>query len=86
MSVKEKDLQQGEMVVGPVKFIAKCHNQVLTMKPKRNQIVDGMVIVIEGEHIRFDRFEYITEDPREIEFIRNHRFFGLEITESAVGN
>jgi hypothetical protein len=67
----------------PVKFVSKCHNQVLTMKPKRNQIIDGMVMVIEGEHIRFDRFEYTTEDPKEINFIRSHKLYGFQISDAA---
>lgn len=67
----------------PIKFVAKCHNQVLTMKPKRNQIVDGMVMVVEGEHIRFDRHEYATSDQREINYLRNHILYGNAITEAA---
>lgn len=79
MAVKEG---QAEIPV-PVKFVSKCHNQVLTMKPKRNQIVDGMVMVVEGEHIRFDRFEYTTEDQREIDFIRKHKLYGFQISDAA---
>lgn len=79
MAVKEG---QTEMAVS-VKFIAKCHNQVLTIKPNRVQIADGIPFPVQGEHIRFDRFEYSTSDPKEIEFIRNHRFYGHQITEAA---
>lgn len=79
MAVKEGQTE----IALKVKFVAKCHNQVLTMKPKRVQIVDGIPFTVEGEHIRFDRFEYITEDEREINFIRNHRMFGSAITEAA---
>ena len=85
MATGAKQMEQGELKVEnkPVKFVAKCHNQILTMKPKRNQIVDGMVMVIEGEHIRFDRFEYTTSDPKEINFIRNHKMFGFGVAEAA---
>lgn len=78
-----RETMEQSTIAVPIKFIAKCHNQILTMKPKRNQIQDGMVMVIEGEHIRFDRFEYATEDPKEINFIRNHKLFGHKITEAA---
>jgi hypothetical protein len=63
------------------KFISKCANQVLTMKPQRNQILDGIVFPVQGEHIRFNNGEYETEDKKEIEFIKKHRLFGSQIAE-----
>lgn len=65
------------------KFVSKCHNQVLTVKPARTQVMDGIVIPVPGEHIRFERGEFITSDKKEIEFIRKHRLFGSTITEAA---
>lgn len=72
-----------EIETNPVKFVAKCHNQVLGMKPKHVQIIDGIPYPVEGKHIRFDHFEYTTDDPKEIEFLRNHKLFGHKITEAA---
>lgn len=66
------------------RFISKCSNQVLTIKPSRNQIVEGIVENISGEHIRFENGVYETEDKKELEFLRKHRFFGNRIFEDKV--
>lgn len=58
------------------KFISRCSNQVLTMKPQRQQIIDGIVLPVPGEHIRFDNGEFSTSDKKEIEFLRKHRLNG----------
>lgn len=67
------------------KFLSKCHNQILTMKPQRNQVLEGIVMPVPGEHIRFNGGEYETTDKKEIEFIRNHRLFGSQIVEDKRG-
>jgi hypothetical protein len=67
------------------KFIAKCSNQVLCMKPQRVQVVDGIVLPVPGEHIRFNNGEYETADKKEVEFIKNHRLFGSQIFEDKRG-
>lgn len=67
------------------KFISKCSNQVLCMKPQRPQIIDGIVIPVPGEHIRFENGEYETSDKKEIEFITKHRLFGSQIFEDKRG-
>lgn len=63
------------------KFISKCHNQVLCMKPKRNQTNNGITEVIEGQHIRFENGEFETDKKDESAFIRKHRLFGNQIFE-----
>lgn len=63
------------------KFISRCNNQVLCIKPKRVQIIDGISQIVEGEHIRFENGEYETNDKKEIEYLRKHRFFGTSIFE-----
>lgn len=60
-----------------MRFIAKCQNQVLTVKPTRRTIVDGVAVVTPGEHIKFDRGEYVTEDKKEIAFLQKHRLYGV---------
>lgn len=73
------------------KFISKVSNQVLTIKPQRTQVIDGIVQPIPGEHIRFQNGEYecnekSAEGKKHAEFIRNHRLFGSRIfEEKAVG-
>lgn len=64
-----------------VKFLSKCENQVLTMKPNRVQIYDGIAMSVPGKHIRFYRGEFQTVNEDEIEFIRNHRLYNVTITE-----
>lgn len=64
-----------------MKFISKCSNQVLCMKPQRVTVVEGMPISVPGEHIRFENGEFETADDQQIEFIRTHRFFGNQIFE-----
>jgi hypothetical protein len=63
-----------------MKFISKCENQVLTIKPNRQSVQDGIVIHVPGEHIRFQNGEFETTDKKEIEFIKNHRLYGNAIT------
>lgn len=63
------------------KFISRCPNQVLTMKPSRQQVLDGIVFPVPGEHIRFNGGEYETDDKKEINFIQKHRLFGSQIFE-----
>lgn len=63
------------------KFISKCPNQILCIKPQRMQVLDGIPVPIPGEHIRFENGEYVTENKKEIEFIHKHKFFGVRITE-----
>lgn len=65
-----------------MKYISKCHNLVLTMKPNRMQIVDGMAISVPGEHVRFSNSEFDTEDKKTIEFLGKHRLKGTAFTES----
>ncbi|PLR84660.1 hypothetical protein CVD25_01095 [Bacillus canaveralius] len=64
-----------------MKFRSKCDNQVLCVKPARNQVQDGIVLQIPGEHIRFNSGEYETTDKSEISFLKKHRLFGVEIFE-----
>lgn len=63
------------------KFISRCSNQVLCIKPKRNQILEGVVQVMEGEHIRFENGEFHTDDKKQIDFIKKHRLYGNQIFE-----
>lgn len=63
------------------KFISKCQNQVLCMKPKRHQVLDGITQVVEGQHIRFENGEFETANKDEITYIRKHRLFGNQIFE-----
>lgn len=63
------------------KFIARCQNQVLCMKPNRVQIIDGITVPVPGQHIRFENGEVETTDKEEIAFIRKHRLFGGQIFE-----
>ncbi|GIO13539.1 hypothetical protein J19TS2_30940 [Cohnella xylanilytica] len=61
------------------KYQSRCHNQVLCIKPARNSIVDGIVVPVPGEHIRFENSEYETDDKKKIDFIERHRLFGTAI-------
>mgnify|MGYP001260819923 CR=1 FL=1 len=63
------------------KFQSRCPNQVLCIKPARNSVVDGIVVPVPGEHIRFENGEYVTNDKDKIAFLRKHRFFGTSIVE-----
>jgi hypothetical protein len=63
------------------KFISKCQNQVLCIKPKRVQVIEGIAQVIEGQHIRFENGEVETSNKDEVAFIRKHRLFGNQIFE-----
>lgn len=63
------------------KFNSKCPNQILTIKPARQQVLDGVVMPVPGERICFYNGEYETTDKKEIEYIRKHRLFGNSIVE-----
>lgn len=64
-----------------MKFISKYKNQVLTMIPDRMQVIDGIAIPVPGKHIRFEGGAYETDAKEEVDYIRNHRFFGTRIFE-----
>ena len=61
------------------KYQSRCPNQVLCIKPARNSVVDGIVVPVPGEHIRFERGEFSTTDKTKISFIEKHRLFGTSI-------
>lgn len=63
------------------KFISKFENHIVCVKPDRQQVVDGIIVNIQGEHIRFNKNEYATKDPKIIEFLRSKDTFGVEIVE-----
>lgn len=61
------------------KFQSRCPNQVLCIKPARNSIIDGIVVPVPGEHIRFEQGEFVTDDKKKIEYLESHRLFGSAI-------
>lgn len=61
------------------KYQSRCPNQVLCIKPARNSIIDGIVVPVPGEHIRFENGEYATDDKKKIEYLQSHRLFGSAI-------
>ena len=61
------------------KYQSKCPNQVLCIKPARSSIIDGIVVPVPGEHVRFENGEYVTTDKKRIDFIEGHRLFGSAI-------
>lgn len=63
-------------------FISKSPNQVLTMVPTRREVVDGVVVIKPGQHIRFNNSEYRTTDKKEIDFVKKHSLFNTAITEA----
>lgn len=65
-----------------MKYISKCHNQVLTIKPNRPQVIDGIVVAIPGEHVRFSNSEFDTEDKKTIDFLSKHRLNGTAFAEA----
>jgi hypothetical protein len=64
------------------KFISKCANQTICMKPNRVQIVDGIAVNVAGQTIRFNNGEYETTDKKEIDFLRKHRLYNVGFTEA----
>lgn len=69
------------MTAKTTKFVSRSPNQVLCIRPSRPQIVEGIVVPVPGQHIRFEQGEYETSDVKEIKFIREHRLFGGAIIE-----
>lgn len=67
-----------------MKFISKCHNQVLTIKPHRVQVVDGISIAVPGEHVRFSNGEFDTDDKKIIDWLSKHRLNGTAFTAAQV--
>ncbi len=67
------------------KFLSKCQNQAICMKPSRVQIYDGIAVPVPGQRILFNNGEYETADKKEIDFLRKHSLFGRGITEATEG-
>ena len=65
-----------------MKYVSKCNNLVLTIKPNRNQVMDGIVITVPGEHVRFNNHEYETSDKQIIVWLKNHTLLGTAFTET----
>lgn len=63
------------------KFSSRCANQVLCMVQARNSIVEGILVPVPGQHIRFENGEYTTTVKKEVDFIKGHRLFGSSIVE-----
>lgn len=68
------------------KFVSKCDNLVLCVRPAHVQIVNGYVNPVQGEHVRFENGLYETDSrstkgKEHDEFIRGHRLFGSQIFE-----
>lgn len=61
------------------KYTSRCPNQVLCMKPARNSIVDGIIVPVPGEHVRFENGEFETTDKDKIAFIERHPLYGTSI-------
>lgn len=79
MSNQETQVAQG--VAAPAKFISRYPDLKLWMRQPVRSVVEGVVNLDPGKAIRFVHHEYTTSDPDEQAFIRNHRFFGFDITE-----
>jgi hypothetical protein len=68
-------------------FLSKIRELRLVMKPKwvSKDPVMG-VTVHEGRHIQFTEGRYETNDPEEIEFIKNSSAFGSKVTSIEAGD
>lgn len=67
-----------------MKYISKCHNLVLTMKPHRMQLVEGIAYPVPGEHARFSSNEFETDDKKIIEWMSKHRLNGTAFTQTQI--
>lgn len=56
-----------------MRYISKCKNLVLCMKPNRVKIAEGMTETVPGEHVRFSGHEYETDDKKIIDWLGKHR-------------
>lgn len=65
-----------------MKYVSKCNNLVLCMKQNRSQVVDGIVITVPGEHVRFNNHEFETDDKKIIEWLKKHNLKGTSFTEA----
>lgn len=65
-------------------FYSRFSNLKLTVEPPTEEIIQGKRRLIPGKIIRFRNGTYSTSNKREIEFIRNHRWYGSFISETPV--
>lgn len=61
------------------KYMSNSPNQVLCIRPARTEFINGIPNPIPGDHVRFERGEYETDDEEKIGFIEKHRLFGTSI-------
>lgn len=68
-----------------VEFASRYNTLTLTMSPPRKEYRGNERVFIPGRVIKFENGVYRTNDPEEIEFLRNHRWYGssklIEVTE-----
>ena len=64
-----------------IKFISPYKGLQLTMKPASKSLIDGRIYADTGRHIVFKNGEFGTDNKEEIEYIRNHKRFNVNIFE-----
>lgn len=64
------------------RFMARYKKLKINMKAPYYQIINGMKELVPGKAIQFDNGVYVTDNPEEIEFIRNYKMFGKWVFES----
>jgi hypothetical protein len=68
-------------IVKPVKFVSKYKNYEIVEKPSFIRVENGIPYVVYGKRYEFGDGTYETSDPKEIEFLRKHKFFGVDFYE-----
>lgn len=68
---------------GFARFVSRYPNHRIVMKPARTIVNPATLLpeVVPGKSIQFVAGEFVTEDPKEIEFLRAYKLNGIDYTE-----
>ena len=63
------------------RFFSKSKNYKILVTPTTLDVKNNIPILTNGKKIEFQNGEYVTEDRKEIEFLRKHKAFGIDFVE-----
>ncbi|KJS23145.1 MAG: hypothetical protein VR72_02980 [Clostridiaceae bacterium BRH_c20a] len=64
-----------------VRFYSKARNYQVLVSPTFHDVKNNIPVLTLGKKVEFKNGEFTTGDPKEIEFLRNHKAYGIDFVE-----
>jgi len=62
-------------------FFSKCPNYTILKRATIQNVLNGIPVLQHGEKIEFENHEFSSADAETLEFLRNHKAFGVDFVE-----